>query len=657
MSFRRLFPPWLAVSVAAEWLGCIASSSAQTNEYRAFWVDAWGAGFRSATEVNTLTNDLRRGKLNTVIPQVRRRGDAFYNSDFEPKNSSVSPSSFDPLADLVTKCHDTRFGPRIEVHAWIVTYHIWQGSNAPTAANHPFNLHPDWLIEDFRGNKLIGNEWTFDPGHPDVQRHTYNVAMDIVTSYDVDGLNFDYIRYASADEGYNPVTVARFNRRFGRTGKPAATDADWKQFRRDQITGLLRKVYLNAIAVKPNFKLSADTIAWSPGPTSLSSWYSSSSAWNDVLQDWRGWMEEGILDLAIPMAYFDQSGAYTAAWTNWNDFTKNHQYSRQAIIGPGIYLNSVSNAIVQMRFTRTPSPAGNFARGVAGYSYRVTNKDAVSRTTFLNALTGASAYDSVTPAIFAQPATIPVMPWKAALTLGHLKGTVFAGSPTNALDGAVVTLTGPVNRAQTNDATGFYGFVDLPPGSYTVRAAFPGYVAATNTVAISAGTVATRDMGLFTQFAPVITAHPASQTVRVGSNVIFTVTAQALPTPVFQWRFNGTPIAGATGTNYARLKVRTNDAGTYSVAVSNALGGSVSSNATLVVKPWVPVRFNSIARLPDGRIRLAITGEPQAELRLDAATTLTNWSLLTNLFNPTGLVEFTDDSATNAGLRFYRAWQ
>ena len=643
--------------MAVGWLGWANSSSAQTNEYRAFWVDAWGAGFRSAAEVNTLTNDLRRGKFNTVIPQVRRRGDAFYNSDFEPKNSSVSPSSFDPLADLVAKCHDARFGQRIEVHAWMVTYHIWQGSNAPTAASHPLNLHPDWLLEDFHGNKLIGNEWTFDPGHPDVQRYTYNVAMDIVTSYDVDGLNFDYIRYSSDHEGYNPVTVARFNRRFGRTGKPAASDTDWKQFRRDQVTGLLRKVYLNAIAVKPNFKISADTVTWSPGPTSLASWYSSSAAWNDVLQDWRGWLEEGILDLAIPMAYFDQAGAYTPAWTNWNDFTKNHQYNRHAIIGPGLYLNSVADAIAQMRCTRTPSPEGNFARGVAGYSYRVTNKDAVSRTTFLNALTGTSAYDPVTPAIFAQPATIPVMPWKATPTLGHLKGTVFTGNLTNALDGAVLTLTGPVNRAQTNDATGFYGFVALPPGSYTVRAAFSGYATATNTVTISAGAVATRNMELFAQFAPVITVQPASQTVRVGSNVTFTVAATALPAPSYQWRFNGAPIGGATGTAYTRFNAQTNDAGAYSVTVSNALGGRVSSNALLVVKPWVPVHFDAITRLPDGRVRLAIRGEPQAELRLDVAATLTNWSLLTNLLNASGLVEFTDDSATNAALRFYRAWQ
>jgi uncharacterized lipoprotein YddW (UPF0748 family) len=262
---------WFVLGVAGlcQWLAEPLAQS-QTNEYRAFWVDAWGAGFRSSLEVNTLTNDLRKGKFNTVFPQVRRRGDAFYNSNLEPKNSSVSPGSFDPLADLIAKCGNTNFGPKIEVHAWIVTYHIWQGTNQPPA-NHPLLLHTNWLLQDVNGNTLVGNEYTFDPGHPDVQRHTFNVAMDIITNYNVDGLNFDYIRYSDENQGYNPVAVARFNQRYGRTGQPAGSDADWKQFRRDQVTGLLRKVYLNAIAVKPNIKISADTITWSPGPTSEAS--------------------------------------------------------------------------------------------------------------------------------------------------------------------------------------------------------------------------------------------------------------------------------------------------------------------------------------------------------------------------------------------------
>lgn len=600
------------------WVALPAAQS-QTNEYRAFWVDAWGAGFRSSSEVNTLTNDLRKGKFNTVFPQVRRRGDAFYNSHFEPKNSSVSPGSFDPLADLITKCNNTNFGPKIEVHAWIVTYHIWQGTNQPPAG-HPLLLHTNWLLQDVNSNTLVGNEYTFDPGHPEVQRHTFNVAMDIITNYNVDGLNFDYIRYSDVNQGYNPVTVARFNQRHGRTGQPSPSDADWKQFRRDQVTGLLRKVYLNAIAVKPNIKISADTITWSPGPTSVSSWYSSAAAWNSVLQDWRGWMEEGILDLTIPMAYFDQAGSYKLAWTNWNNFTKDNQYNRHAIIGPGIYLNSVSNAIVQMRYTRTNSPGGNPARGSCGYSYRVTNKDGVSRATFIDALVNPSAYDPITPPVFSQPATIPVMPWKATPTLGHLKGTIYSGNITNGLDGAVVTLTGPVTRKQTNDATGFYGFVDLPAGNYTVQAAFPGYSSASNGIAVSVGAVATRDVALTLQGPPEISAQPTSRTNYSGTPATFSVSVSGIAPFAYQWRKDGTNLLNATNSSHAIASVATDDAGGYSVIVTNNFGAATSAVASLtVIVPSPNARTLPLWSLAPGSRAYLNTGDSQRGLSYNPA--------------------------------------
>src|SRR6185295_15739336 len=109
----------------------------------------------------------------------------YYNSNFEPKATDVSPQSFDPLADLVAKAHNTNAGPRIEVHAWIVTYPIWQNTNFNSApASHPVRLHPDWLTLDSSGSSWNGDNLVFDQGHPAVQQHTFNVAMDIVSRYD-----------------------------------------------------------------------------------------------------------------------------------------------------------------------------------------------------------------------------------------------------------------------------------------------------------------------------------------------------------------------------------------------------------------------------------------------------------------------------------------
>lgn len=469
---------------------------AQDNEFRGLWVDAWGSDLYTTAGISAIVADIRAGNMNAVIPQIRRRGDSLYNSLLEPKVTNIDPA-FDPLADLISKAHNTATGRRIEVHAWLVTYHAWTTSSTyptPPQPNHPVNLHPDWLLQDVNGNTLIDGQYTLDPGHPDVQRHTFDVCMDILTRYDIDGLNFDYIRYSSLNEGYNPVTVARFNKRFNRTGKPSPTDPVWMQFRRDQITGLLRKVYLYAAALKPHVKISCDTITWTPAPATAAGWYSS-AAWGTVLQDWRGWMQEGIMDLNIPMNYFRQSvPSHALAYTNWSNFAKDHRFNRHVVIGPGIYLNGIQQSIQQIRHTRQPTSAGNRADGAVGYSYRVTNTNGVSRAAFLQALVAPGSYDPG-PAVFAQPVDTPAMPWKTQPTTGHIKGFVISdtGQP---LDGATVTINGAANQGRVNDATGFYGFVDLAPGDYTVTASFPGYTSKSRPFTVKAGQVTTVDVVL-----------------------------------------------------------------------------------------------------------------------------------------------------------------
>lgn len=157
---------------------------------------------------------------------------------------------------------------------------------------------------------------------------------------------------------------------------------------------------------------------------------------------------------------------------------------------------------------------------------------------------------------------------------------------------------------------------------------------------------------------PSITIQPLEQTVRVGSNVTFTVTATGTPAPAYQWRFNGTNLAGAHADSYQRPDAQIADAGDYSVVVTNAAGSVTSSNARLTVSPWQPLQFQTITRLPDGRVQFVIMGNSNATLWIDHAPSLPPvWLELTNLLTPGGPVTFTDDGATNDPQRFYRARQ
>jgi sugar lactone lactonase YvrE len=137
--------------------------------------------------------------------------------------------------------------------------------------------------------------------------------------------------------------------------------------------------------------------------------------------------------------------------------------------------------------------------------------------------------------------------------------------------GAVTTVAGLAETPGSTDGTG-----------RDVRFYFPSGIAvdANGTLYVSSGTTVRK--GLLAT-GPVITAHPQSQTVASGNNVIFTVTAGSNPAPTYQWHVGSSVLSGATGSTLTLPAARTSDAGDYTVVVTNALGSVTSAKATLTV--------------------------------------------------------------------------
>ena len=102
-------------------------------------------------------------------------------------------------------------------------------------------------------------------------------------------------------------------------------------------------------------------------------------------------------------------------------------------------------------------------------------------------------------------------------------------------------------------------------------------------VANAYGSVASSNALLTVGVAPTITTQPANSTNVVGTTATFNVVASGSTPLNYQWQKNGANINGATGTNFVIASVTTNDTGWYSVAVTNAFGSVLSSNATLTV--------------------------------------------------------------------------
>jgi uncharacterized lipoprotein YddW (UPF0748 family) len=473
-------------------------------QVRALWVDAFHDGIKTPAQVDALVHDARAAGVNTLIVQVRRRGDAYYNRTAEPRTEDpdLAPG-FDVLQAVIDRARAVQ--PAMEVHAWIATVALWNKQrHPPVNPAHTYNIHgpstPDgqnWISLNNTGQAWDGDNYMLDPGHPDAARYVAGVAVDLAREYAVDGIHLDLIRYAGQQWGYNPTSVSRYNRQYGTSGLPGMADPRWQQWRRDQITALVRRVYLDCLAVRTSLKVTAAVIGWGAGPVDERSWRSS-SAYRNVFQDWMAWLEEGIVDMALPMNYNSESNPTQRAWLDqWLAWEKQHQGKRQVAAGIGLFLNDPAAGLAQIR--RALAPAANSARlaGVALYSYAVSNAPArgselpaMPNSQFFAMLSGKlddPAPDGQEP-LFAGRAPLPPMPWKDHPS-AHLRGIASAqGMP---LDGATIQVEGPSRLTLQTDGSGYFGAPDLVPGSYTITLRHGGRVRTQVVAALPSGRATT----------------------------------------------------------------------------------------------------------------------------------------------------------------------
>jgi len=490
-----------------------------TPEIRALWVDAFHAGIRSPAEAAQLVSDAKRLHVNTLFVQVRRRGDALYTSALEPSlDEAAYDQSFDALAHVLREAH----AAGIQVHAWINAMPLWRDETPPRDPKHVFNRHGpaasgdgNWLTRSREGNHRFPVGYFLDPGHPAARDHLVSVYLDIVRRYRVDGIHFDYIRYPETDDrlprganvGYNPVSLARFARASGTTAVPAPDDEAWTKWRRQQVTELVRRISIEARAINPRIKVSAAVIAWGRPPRDRND-FANTAPMQRIFQDWRSWLEEGILDLAVPMNYAREHDATVREWFNgWIAFEKKHKRERQLAVGVGGYLSQPQGVLAQIDRVRA-GRGRNRADGVSIFSYfqpsappAVPGAPATAAasaraagTTAGTPATTAAPLPVVAPApparperldflvngiapaqgAFDRPAAVPPMPWLDRPNRGSVAGTVTDASGAS-LEGVAVRIVrrrlfGGTKRTAT-DANGWFGLTGLKPGRYRVEIA------------------------------------------------------------------------------------------------------------------------------------------------------------------------------------------
>lgn len=260
-------------------------------EVRAVWLTTAGLDWPKSTDpieqqhsLRAILQDLHRANFNTLFFQVRARGDAYYRSAYEPWAENLTgmlgrDPGWDPLSFLLAEAHALG----IEVHGWFNVYKV-RGANAVSVSTplHVSRAHPQWVVTD------VGELW-LDPGIPAVRRYLLDVALDLIQKYELDGINFDFIRYPN-----RTFPDQETYRKYG-----AGTDRD--AWRRANVDAFVTEFASSASANRPMLKIGSSPVGvfeTDPGSNTLGSY-------NAVYQDSEGWLRRGLQDYLSPQIYWD----------------------------------------------------------------------------------------------------------------------------------------------------------------------------------------------------------------------------------------------------------------------------------------------------------------------------------------------------------------
>jgi uncharacterized lipoprotein YddW (UPF0748 family) len=253
-------------------------------KFKAFWCHSpfgvqgidWDEAIRALAE----------NGFTAIIPNMLWAGCAYYPSDVLPVADEVSEKG-----DQIAKCLEASRKYGIEVHIWKVNWNL--GWNAPD--DFVERLRKEGRLQVDRFGKEV--KWLC-PSHPDNFKLELDSLLEIVRKYDVDGIHFDYIRYPDGNSCYCQGCKERFEQAIGEKVENWPEDVisgrfkeEFANWRREQITRLVRAVSEEARKIKPGIKISAAVFGDYP------------SCRDTVGQDWKKWVEEGYLDFVCPMDY------------------------------------------------------------------------------------------------------------------------------------------------------------------------------------------------------------------------------------------------------------------------------------------------------------------------------------------------------------------
>jgi uncharacterized lipoprotein YddW (UPF0748 family) len=289
--------------------------------------------------VTQLLDFARNAHIGILFVQIYHANKAWFPSrlaDSEWYEDNRKRLSEDPFAQLIEQAH--RRG--IQVHAWINLLSLGENRDAMIVKKYgrdilTTNLKKKRELEDYR----IDGQYFLEPGDPRVRQELAGIIREIVNAYpQLDGLQFDYIRYPDIDPhyGYSAMNMRRFKQASGLHTILDQSPA-WKKWKRDQVTQLLTLLANEARQLRPNIQIS--TTGCLPYVR----------AYEEAFQDWPSWLSRGLVDFVTVMDYSPRPLEFSG-WIE--DVKKRVRDFKRVKIGVGAYRFAASPAGFLQEFRR-----------------------------------------------------------------------------------------------------------------------------------------------------------------------------------------------------------------------------------------------------------------------------------------------------------------
>ena len=276
------------------------------NELKGVWIRPT---YHSKNEIENVLDNLKKTGIDTVFVETFYHGKTIFPSDIMLSYGFIEQNEefvgFDPLEVWIKEAHKRN----IKVHIWFETFYVGN-KNPKNYKNHILSIRPNWTnlpknsadsIEPVYSSSEH-NGYFLDPANPEVQNFLIKLLSEIITKYNPDGINLDYIRYPQAINpeipgyenstwGYTSYSREGFKSKYEidpieLTRKDLLWD-DWLLFRADRVTDFVRRA--SELCKEKQVPLTAVIFPNQKG------------ALVTKLQDWRSWSKSDYVDGFTPL--------------------------------------------------------------------------------------------------------------------------------------------------------------------------------------------------------------------------------------------------------------------------------------------------------------------------------------------------------------------